>query len=211
MLQNTSRIAFNDASSASGRTTHVQLEYRWSQITSNQRIYLSCAYGDEQCCRYENDGTPKCFDAPSTSSALVNLFLLTLIYSVLAWYLAQVFGASLGMNRRAWFPLTPEFWGMQTEDDRKLAQLQAMNQGDGSVQGGSGGMAQRFLSQDRLVNEQYLSLRNNELRTYKLSKAYAKTSALKEATLKMHAGEVFCLLGHNGAGQSRSTKGHTAG
>lgn len=67
-----------------------------------------------------------------------------------------------------------------------------------AASGAQGHLAQKFLSQDRLVNEQFLSLRNNELRTYKLSKSYEKTSALKECTLKMHAGEVFCLLGHNG-------------
>ena len=81
-LQNTSNIAFTDK--VQKRTTHVQFHYRWSQITDKQRIYLNCAYGDEQCCEQTNQGTPNCFDAPSTSSALVNLFLLTLIYSVLA-------------------------------------------------------------------------------------------------------------------------------
>ena len=81
-LQNTSDIAFTDK--VQKRTTHVQFHYRWSQITDKQRVYLNCAYGDEQCCAQTNQGTPNCFDAPSTSSALVNLFLLTLIYSVLA-------------------------------------------------------------------------------------------------------------------------------
>jgi len=81
-LQNTSDIAFTDK--VLKRTTHVQFHYRWSQIADKQRVYLNCAYGDEQCCAQTNQGTPNCFDAPSTSSALVNLFLLTLIYSVLA-------------------------------------------------------------------------------------------------------------------------------
>src|SRR5687767_15155449 len=80
--------------------------------------------------------------------------------------------------------------GFDSDDDIKLAELQAMNNGMASVHGGAqGNVAQKFLSQDRLVNEQFLSLRNNELRTYKLSKSYEKTSALKECTLKMHAGE----------------------
>jgi ATPase subunit of ABC transporter with duplicated ATPase domains len=98
------------------------------------------------------------------------------------------------MNRRCWFPLTRDFWGLETEEDRQLAEMQRLH---AESNGGS-----RPLSQDRLVNEQYLSFANKELRTYKLSKAYEKTTAVKEVTLKMHQNEVFCLLGHNGAGTS---------
>jgi hypothetical protein len=194
---NSSLIAMVD--STSGRSSQVQLDYRWSQIRNSQRLYLTCTYGDDACCD-EGLGGVTCFDAPSTASAFGNLMILTTIYCVLAWYSAQVFGASLGMNRKPWFFLTPEFWGMESEDDRKLAELRAMQEGTGTQQRNSS-LAQQFLSQDRLVTEQFLSLKNNELRTYKLSKSYENTSALKECTLKMHAGEVFCLLGHNGAGQ----------
>jgi ABC-type transport system involved in multi-copper enzyme maturation permease subunit len=195
VLLHTSVITFNNATSHT--TSHVQFEYHWSQITQEQRVYEDCAYGDESCCAKAlilgDDAS--CYNVPSTSSAMWNLVILMVFYMAFAWYLAQVFGGSLGMNRRFWFLVTPEFWGFDSEDDKKLAQLQAMH---------AGGAAENlFLGQDRLVNEQYLSLKNQELRTYKLSKSYKKTSALKEVTLKMHRDEVFCLLGHNGAGSGQ--------
>jgi ABC-type transport system involved in cytochrome bd biosynthesis fused ATPase/permease subunit len=123
-----------------------------------------------------------------------NMLILSCFYLFMAWYLAQVFGQSLGQNKRAWFFLLPEFWGAQSEDDRKLAELKRMHEGNGNAAGA-------LLSSDRLVHEQYLSLRNQELRTYKLSKSYKQSSALKEVSLKMESGGCFALLGHNGAGQ----------
>jgi ATP-binding cassette subfamily A (ABC1) protein 5 len=135
---------------------------------------------------------------------MVNLMIQILVFHFAAWYFAQVFGSSLGQNRRAWFLFTTEFWGFETEEERKLRELKAMHQR--AAQGGGGGVgnsqANAFLGSDRLTNEQFLSLRNQELRTYKLSKSYKSTSALKEATLKMEKNSLTCLLGHNGAGKS---------
>ena len=40
------------------------------------------------------------------------------------------------------------------------------------------------------------------MRLYKLSKAYDKNTALKEVSLKMMPGQLFALLGQNGAGKT---------
>jgi len=197
ILLNTSLVTIKSGSGSHDADRHVQFEYHWSQITQRQRIYSECSYGDESCCRLSSEmsgGIPYCYDVPSTSAAMGNLCILAVVYSVLAWYLAQVFGGNLGLNRRAWFLFTREYWGLQTEDDVQLAQLAKLN--------ATAPQGQRVLSQDRIINEQFLSLRNNELRTYKLSKAYKEQSAVKEISLKMQSGEVFALLGHNGAGKS---------
>ena len=122
-LQNTSLIAFTDK--VTKVTTHVQYEYHWSQITQTQRIYAGCAYGDEKCCAQPNNGVPNCYDAPSTASAFGNLAILTSVYLFLAWYLAQVFGASLGMNRKPWFIFLPEFWVQRHTHTHEESQQEA--------------------------------------------------------------------------------------
>lgn len=52
---------------------------------------------------------------------------------------------------------------------------------------------------DTIAREQLLSKERQSIRTYKVSKAFKDTSAVKEVTLEMEKNEVFALLGHNGA------------
>ena len=40
------------------------------------------------------------------------------------------------------------------------------------------------------------------MRLHKLSKSYDKTTAVKEVTLQFNPGELFALLGQNGAGKT---------
>jgi hypothetical protein len=96
----------------------------------------------------------------------------------LQWYFAQVFGASFGLNRRAWFMFTPDFWGFEREEDRLLKELLTNTR------------TQQLHSQDRVHNEQLLSLKNQELRTYKLSKSYPQMTAVK---VSAEEDEIFWL------------------
>ena len=52
----------------------------------------------------------------------------------------------------------------------------------------------------RVAEEQLLSQQHGSVRLFKLSKAFKDTLAVREVTLTMAKNEVFCLLGHNGAG-----------
>ena len=49
--------------------------------------------------------------------------------------------------------------------------------------------------------ERHRSSEERSVRAYKLSKTYRTVQALKEVSFSMQRGEVFVLLGHNGAGQ----------
>jgi ABC-type glutathione transport system ATPase component len=48
--------------------------------------------------------------------------------------------------------------------------------------------------------ERHLSHDEKSVRAYKVSKTYRQVQALKEVSFSMQRGEVFVLLGHNGAG-----------
>lgn len=48
--------------------------------------------------------------------------------------------------------------------------------------------------------ERERSRKEQNIRAYKVSKTYSGVQALKELSVQMKRGEVFVLLGHNGAG-----------
>lgn len=49
--------------------------------------------------------------------------------------------------------------------------------------------------------ERHRSQDERSVRAYKVSKTYKQVQALKEVSFSMQRGEVFVLLGHNGAGK----------
>ncbi len=65
-----------------------------------------------------------------------------------------------------------------------------------------GSLWQAVVSGDTLAREQQLSSTERSVRVYKLSKSYDNSTALKEVTLKMQSGQLFALLGQNGAGKT---------
>lgn len=54
---------------------------------------------------------------------------------------------------------------------------------------------------DRATAAQRASAADGSIRIVSMTKSYDTGTAVKELSLTMNAGEVFCLLGHNGAGQ----------
>eukprot|EP00164_Ancoracysta_twista_P003141 GFYU01004190.1.p1 GENE.GFYU01004190.1~~GFYU01004190.1.p1 ORF type:complete len:1422 (-),score=447.32 GFYU01004190.1:80-4345(-) len=102
---------------------------------------------------------------------------LTVIYFLLTWYLSQVFSASSGSSRKFYFPLDPSYWGFKNVKSTVMAG-------------------------DTIAKEQAISLHDKCARVHKLSKTYGTTTALKEVSMSMEQGQVFCLLGSNGSGKS---------
>ena len=99
---------------------------------------------------------------------------------VLAWYLAQVFTSDMGAALPFHFPLRAAYWCGEAAKD--------------AVHGDT----------IEIVREN--SLANGDIRCHKMSKAYDSVTALKELSLTMKQDEIFCLLGHNGAGKTTAIK-----
>lgn len=114
-------------------------------------------------------------NAPSAGQSMGYMIALLVIYFILAWYLGQVFGGDF--SKPVYFFLTPDYWGKKRVDE-------TLFQGD--TQG----------------EVRQASIDNGDVRLHKMSKSYDQTTALKELSLTMRRGEIFCLLGQNGAGKS---------
>lgn len=59
-----------------------------------------------------------------------------------------------------------------------------------------------IVSGDSIGKAKTESFSDKSIRLHKVSKTYKDITALKELSLELRAGEVFCFLGHNGAGKS---------
>lgn len=62
--------------------------------------------------------------------------------------------------------------------------------------------AQNLHSQDTIAQTQAKSFRSRSIVLHKISKAFEQVNAVREVSLVMERGSVFCLLGANGAGKS---------
>jgi len=88
--------------------------------------------------------------APSAGYSMWMMFVLCIVYLVLAWYFGQLFAGDLGASQRFWFPFTPQYWGF--------------------------GAREEILPGDTLAIEQNASFQDQSVRLHKLSKAYVGQS-----------------------------------
>ena len=160
-----------------GSSYIAQQRMTWATLYQPSMTLGYCPYLDLTCCAA---ASPQCIVAPAPGTNLGYLVLLTLVYTALAWYASQV-GDELSGGKRAWFLCTASYWSRR----------------------GTRPPAQQLIDGDTQMRERMRSREEQSIRTVKLSKAFKGTTAVKELTLSMQPNEVFCLLGHNGAGQRR--------
>ncbi|KAJ3089924.1 hypothetical protein HK102_005148 [Quaeritorhiza haematococci] len=115
---------------------------------------------------------------PSTGETVLVLILSPIVFLLFAWYLNQAVPSEDGFSRVWYFPFTSSFWTGRQKRKEKIA------------------------VGDTAAMEQELSRETASVRVLKLSKQYKNTTAVKEFSMVMESGKVYCLLGHNGAGKT---------
>ena len=183
----------------------VQQSFSWAQTYERQLIvspgYTSlCLPFDAVCCDYYNTQYPACYYAHSTQYSFGLMLALTAGYTLLAWWLSQTTN-QLGGGKPWYFPLRPAYW-METRRHATKVLRRTGKEGEEEEEEGAGDAQALADERDLFDRELRLSAEEGSVRTLKLSKAYKRVSAVKELTLHMARGEVFCLLGGNGAGKS---------
>jgi hypothetical protein len=123
-------------------------------------------------------GTILLFDSPWLVWSSLMLVFNCVMYLVLAWLVGQLASTDVGEGRSIESVLLPAFLR------RCFFGSAASNVQDGDIRGAV----------------QLKSLQERSIRGYKVSKTFKGTQALKEVSFSMNSGEVFVLLGHNGAG-----------
>jgi ABC-type multidrug transport system fused ATPase/permease subunit len=118
------------------------------------------------------------FDAESIGFDFLYLFYMSLTYLFLAWFFGQVLPLEGSEGRPIETVLFPSFI-------RKMFEQKIIFQGDIHSE-----LKERSRTDGSVIAQ-------------KVSKTYSGVQALKEVSFTMKKGEVFVMLGHNGAGKSK--------
>ena len=129
---------------------------------------------------------------------LIMLAIDCVVYFVLGWYFGQVWPSEFGVRRKPWFLCTKRYWvTAEPKADRAGSLLENL-----VAPGDSDNVVLEEVGDDlrsKEANHRCLKVRG-------LYKRFDTPDGVKTAVnnlnLTMYEGEIFCLLGHNGAGKS---------
>ena len=111
--------------------------------------------------------------------------VVVLLYNFLAWWTGQVFSAGDGSSQPAYFCFMPRYWFPSIEASKR---------------------AKTVVQDDTIGAEKAQSAADQSVRCYKLSKAFAEETALKEFSMSVERDALCAILGANGAGKSTLIK-----
>ena len=123
------------------------------------------------------------------------------IYSILAWYFAQVWPSKVGVPKPFYFFLESSYWcnsRFSTRDrmcamanDAKIASEEEALTIEGALYQPGGPR--------ELVNKDLVG--QATVRVHKLRKTYGESRAVNDLSFEMYENQIYALLGHNGAGK----------
>ena len=126
------------------------------------------------------------------NTALGFLFLDTILYIALGWYLEQVIPRQYGVAKKWYFPFTPSFWkeALRVGSDAGDHDETSHGFGDSTARDIEDGTVEAVPSQAKLNIRNLVKIYNPK-----------KPPAINNLNLSMYESEITCLLGHNGAGK----------
>lgn len=118
----------------------------------------------------------------SLLDSLIMLWVDTVLYMVIAWYVDSINPGDAGVAQPPWFIFMPSYWcGSKRKYDYE-------NNGDGTVQSD-------YFERDPTGAQVGISIRH-------LKKSFGQKVAVRDTTLNLFEGQITALLGHNGAGKT---------
>lgn len=138
----------------------------------------------------------KSYDGIPVSSICGIMVADIFIYSVLTWYFSQVWPSKLGVKRPFYFPLLPSYWKQNVVNRKKIGdQVSSLAESDLiNLEMGSERGENTEAANEQLLGRPVVIVKN-------LKKTFGNYTAVNNLSFKMYENQIFCLLGHNGAGK----------
>eukprot|EP01132_Coremiostelium_polycephalum_P003971 gene3971-4967_t len=166
--------AITDINTISSLYQFTKIGFKWSDLSRN----LNSKDSD--------------YAIPQTGQSLLFLFILSIIYIVLAWYFDNVIPGNDGNSQPPWFFLLPSYWGIVKKKPKYIAQPIIHDQ-----------------DVKNAIDNAHDVTNKSPLIILGLSKTYNKflfvknkIPAVRYLSLSVENSNVLCLLGSNGAGKS---------
>jgi ATP-binding cassette subfamily A (ABC1) protein 3 len=129
-------------------------------------------------------------DTPSVGAMIAFMYLDTLLYAFLAWYIDNVFPGEFGIARPPWFFVTKRYWsdllGLRDTPHEGLLANQERND---DVEPVSDDMKDRAAVVIKRLKKTF-------------TKGFKKFHAVDGLDMIMYDGQITAFLGHNGAGKT---------
>jgi ABC-type multidrug transport system fused ATPase/permease subunit len=110
------------------------------------------------------------------------------IFSILSWYVAQIFPSEFGIKRPWWFIFNPNYW-FPNSDILNIPNNNNLFNAENS--------ASKYPTE--IVDENKIG--TPAIKIQQIKKTFGNTSVVNGVSVEMYENQIFALLGHNGAGK----------
>eukprot|EP01133_Synstelium_polycarpum_P015461 gene15461-18344_t len=165
--------AITDINTVTATSKYTDLKFTWSDL-------------------YLNLNTAPDVNIPETYMSLVNMVILAIAYTILAWYFEHVIPGNDGNSYPPWFFLLPSYWGFTPMTPHHIP-IPAFEDED---------VREAITRAHNDNNKSPVVLKGLSKTYHNLFNSKKDVKAVRYMSLSIDEGNILCLLGHNGAGKT---------